>query len=163
MKRLGFALLLLLACEENGETPDLLTGNEVVYTLEAGSTYPITGTLTIKEKKDGSSFILTELSGTEGSVQHPVHLHLGDFSTPDAEIAALLTPVLGSTGKSETTLSTLANETPITFAQLIELNACVKIHLAESGPGRDVILAGTNIGVAIQSASNGRIGIASCQ
>lgn len=163
MKRLGFALLLLMACEENGETPDLFTGNEVIYTLEAGSTYTITGTLTLKEKKDGSAFILAELTGTEGSLQHPVHLHLGDLSTPDAEVAALLTPVLGSTGMSETNLSTLANETSVTFAQLIELNACVKIHLAESGPGRDVILAGTNIGVAVQSASNGRIGIAVCQ
>lgn len=163
MKRLGFALLLLMACEENGKTPDLFTGNEVIYTLEAGSSYPITGTLTIKEKKDGSSFIVTDLSGTEGNVQHPVHLHLGDLSTSNAEIAALLTPVLGSTGKSETTLSTLANETSITFAQLIELNACVKIHLAEAGPGRDVILAGTNIGIAVQTASNSRIGIAVCQ
>lgn len=163
MKRLGFVLLLLMACEENGETPDLFTGNEVVYTLEAGSTYTITGTLTLKEKKDGSAFILTEITGTEGSLQHPVHLHLGDLSTPDAEVAALLTPVLGSTGKSETSLSTLANETAITFAQLIELNACVKIHLAESGPGRDVILAGANIGTAVQAASNGRIGIALCQ
>lgn len=163
MKRLGFALLLLMACEENGETPSSFTGNELVYTLEAGSTYPITGTLTIKEKRDGSSFILTELSGTEGSVQHPVHLHLGDLGTPDAEVAALLTPVSGSTGKSETTLSALADETSITFAQLTELNACVKIHLAESGPGRDVILAGANIGSAVQASSNGRIGISVCQ
>lgn len=163
MKRLGFALLLLMACEENEEATSSFTGNEVVYTLTAGSTYPITGTLTIKEKKDGSSFFLAELSGTEGSIEHPVHLHLGDLGTPDAAVAALLTPVLGSTGKSETTLSALANEATITFAQLIELNACVKIHLAESGPGRDVILAGTNIGTAVQKASNSRIGIAVCQ
>lgn len=163
MKRLGFALLLLIACEENEEKPSLFTGNEVVYALAAGSTYPITGTLTIKEKKDGSSFILTELAGTEGIAQHPVHLHLGDLSTPDAEVAALLTPVLGSTGKSETILTTLANETSITFTQLIELNACIKIHLAESGPGRDIILAGANIGTAVHAISNGRIGIAVCQ
>lgn len=163
MKRLGFALLLLMACEENGETPDLFTGNEVVYTLEAGSTYTINGTLTIKEKKDGSSFILAELTGTEGSIQHPVHLHLGDLSTPDAEVAALLSPVIGSVGKSETTLSAFANEASVSYQQLIQLNACIKIHLAESGPGRDVILAGTNIGTAVRAASNGRIGIAACQ
>jgi hypothetical protein len=163
MKRLGFALLLLMACEDNGETLDLFTGNEVVYTLEAGSTYAITGTLTIKEKKDGSAFILTELTGTEGSLQHPVHLHLGDLSVPDAEVAALLSPVLGSSGKSETTLTTLANETSVSYEQLVQLNACVRIHLAESGPGRDIILAGANIGTAIRAASNSRIGIAVCQ
>ena len=163
MKRLGFALFLLLACEENEGTNNLFTGNEVVYTLEAGSTYSISGTLTLKEKIDGSIFILTELSGTEGDLQHPVHLHLGDISMPDADIAALLTPVAGNTGKSQTDLSVLADESTVTYAQLLSLNACVKIHLAESGPGRDVILAAANIGTAVQSASNGRIGIAVCQ
>lgn len=163
MKRLGFALLVLVACEENEGTKNAFTGNEVVYTLEAGSTYAITGTLTIKEKVDGKPFILAELSGTEGDLQHPVHLHLGNVSLPDADIAALLTPVAGSTGKSETTLSTLADESAVTYAQLLSLEACVKIHLVESGPGRDVILAAANIGTSNQSASNGRIGIAVCQ
>lgn len=163
MKRVGLALLLLAACDEKEPLASEFTGNEVVYDLQAGSIYPTSGTLTIKEKKDGSSVIVTSLSGTEGDVQHPVHLHLGDIGMPDAEIAALLTPVSGSTGESKTTLSTLADETTISYAQLRTLHACVKIHLAESGPGRDIILAAGNIGSAVQAPSNARMGIAVCQ
>jgi hypothetical protein len=163
MKRVGLALLLLAACDEKEPLVAEFTGNEVVYDLQAGSTYPTFGTLTIKEKKDGGSVIIATLSGTEGELQHPVHLHLGDISMPDAEIAALLTPLTGSTGESKTTLSTLADETTISYAQLRTLHACVKIHLAESGPGRDIILAAGNIGSAVQSPSNARMGIAVCK
>lgn len=163
MKRLGFALLLLIACEEKEVVENEFTGNEVVYALQAGSTYAIAGTLTIKEKKDGTSFILVEVNGTSGNLQHPVHLHLGTIGTPDAAIAALLNPVVGSLGKSETSLSQLANESPLSYAELTQLEACVKIHLAVSGPDRDVILAAANIGTAVNTPTNSRIGIAICQ
>jgi hypothetical protein len=44
---------------------------------------------------------------------------------------------------------------------LIELDACIKIHLAASGPDRDIILAGGNIGNAegARMASSDWIGI----
>lgn len=163
MKRLGFAFLFLFACTEKEISIHQFTGNETVYPLEAGSSYAISGTLTIKEKTDGTSFISIKLTGTEGTLEHPVHLHFGDIGLADATIAALLTPVLGQTGMSETTLSTLADETSIRYEQLLALEACIKIHLASSGPGRDVILAAANIGAAVQSSPNARMGIAVCR
>lgn len=163
MRRWGFIFLLLVACEEKSVQKEVFTGNEVVYNLQAGSAYAISGVLTLKEKTDGSTLVSIVLDGTEGDVQHPVHLHMGNLGEADAAIAALLQPVEAKTGKSETILKQLADESAITYTELVQLSASIKIHLAEAGPGRDVILAGSNIGTAISSNSNARSGIAVCQ
>ncbi len=153
MKQLWVFVLitLFLACQENEQALSDFTGSEITYALQAGSIYPVSGTVTLKEKKNGTALVVVALSGTEGNLLHPVHLHLGDISTPNADIAALLNPVKGSTGRSETRLELLADETPVTYTMLTELNACIKIHLADSGPDRDIILAGGNIGSAYAS------------
>jgi hypothetical protein len=162
MKRLGLVFLIFISCQDQ-EIATEFTGNEVVYALQAGSSYSVNGTVTIKERKDGSSTILVALSGTDGAPEHPVHLHLGPIGTPDAEIAALLNSVKDSSGKSETNLQRLADESTISYQQLITLNACIKVHLAASGPDRDIILAGGNIGAALSAAASARSVMAVCQ
>jgi hypothetical protein len=159
----GFVFLLMVGCQENEAVKDNFTGNEVVYSLQSGSVYPISGTATFREKKDGNTVIVIELTGTEGNIEHPVHLHLGEITTPGAEVAALLNPVTGTTGKSETTFALLADETPISYSQLIELNACIKIHLAASGPDRDIILAGGNIGSNSGARTGGVVEFGVCK
>jgi len=156
----GVILVLFFGCQDNDVRVSTdFTGNETVYALQAGSVYPISGTATFKEKKDGSTVVVVTLSGTEGDIQHPVHLHLGNVGSPDAAVAALLTSVTGSTGKSETTLTMLADETVVTYADLISLGACIKVHLAESGPERDIILAAGNIGSSMSAKSSGEIAV----
>jgi len=156
----GMILVLFFGCQDNDVRVSTdFTGNETVYALQAGSVYPIGGTATFKEKKDGSTVVVVTLSGTEGDIQHPVHLHLGNVGSPDAAVAALLTSVTGSTGKSETTLTMLADETVVTYADLISLGACIKVHLAESGPERDIILAAGNIGSSMSAKSSGEIAV----
>jgi len=156
----GVILVLFFGCQDNDVRVSTdFTGNETVYALQAGSVYPISGTATFKEKKDGSTLVVVNLSGTEGDIQHPVHLHLGNVGSPDAAVAALLTSVTGSTGKSETTLTMLADETVVTYADLISLGACIKVHLAESGPERDIILAAGNIGSSMSAKSSGEIAV----
>lgn len=155
---LGMTIIAgLLACQDKEEVKTEFTGNETVYALLQASDYPINGTVTFRERLDGSATIDVTLSGTEGNLEHPVHLHLGDISTPSADVAALLTPVLGSTGRSETILTRLADEQPVTYKDLIALNACVKIHLSATGESRDIILAGGNVGAnAARDVSTGR-------
>lgn len=156
---------LLFSCQtsdENAIDSDL-TGNEVTYTLLQGSLYAISGNVSIKEKKDGSALIELSLTGTEGEHYHPVHLHFGNIADDNADLAALLNPIYGKTGKSKTTLSFLGDESPITYNDLKELNACIKVHLADAGPERDIILAGGNIGAASNTLSGGRIKIAICK
>ena len=54
----------------------------MVYPLQQASDYAISGTVSIREKCDGSSIVVVSLSGTEGDIEHPVHLHLGTISEP---------------------------------------------------------------------------------
>jgi hypothetical protein len=156
--------LSLLACQEDDRINQEYTGNETVYSLQQASDYVVDGTVTFKEKKDGTTVVIVALSGTEGSIEHPVHLHLGNISAPGADVAALLNPVVGSTGMSETPLKQLSDETAVTYKELIKMNACIKIHLAASGSDRDIILAGGNVGsAAVVDPLTGRLGIGVCK
>ena len=166
MKRIVLALVVgvvITACQESENISVDTTGNEMVYPLQQASDYSISGTVSVREKCDGSSIVTVSLIGTEGDIEHPVHLHLGNISEPGADVVALLNPVLGSTGQSETLLKQLSDETNITYRQLIDLNACIKVHLAASGPDRDIVLAGGNIGVASSDIAGGRAGVGICK
>lgn len=155
--------LLVIACQETEQVSEF-TGNETTYALQKGSSYDVSGILTLKERKDGKTTILVELSGTDGVARYPVHLHLGDLSFTGADIAALLSPVVGTSGKSETLIDKLADETTITYAELIKLNACVKVHLSDTGVERNVILAAGNIGTAVsKTIAGGRVGVSVCK
>lgn len=163
-KLMGLVLVAggIIACHES-ENVSEFTGNETVYSLQQASEYSVSGTATLKERRDGSTSVIVQLEGTTGNSTFPVHLHLGDIATPKADIAALLSPVLGKSGRSETVLSRLADETSITYAELIKLNASMKVHLSDVGAERNVILAGGNIGTAAIANPGGRVGFAVCK
>jgi hypothetical protein len=169
MKHLAGVLIALVVATLTGcqdvDPPTNLTGYETTYELVAASAHDVKGIVTFKERTDGFTTVVISVSGTGGDAKHPVHLHLGGLSTPDADVAAVLNPVIASTGKSETILTSLADETPITYTSLNKLEACVKIHLSDSGPERTVVLAGGNIGEAyILSIKEGKpAGIPSCK
>lgn len=149
MKSIFPALLIVVlafSCSEPEPANKEFTGSEMVHALLPGSSYNVSGSVTIKEKVDGSSLIIIQLTGTKGNVEHPVHLHVGNIETPDAAILALLNPVLGRTGISETDFDQLSDETIITYQELIHLDASIKVHLSASGPDKDIVLAAGNIG-----------------
>jgi len=155
--------LIGAACQESENTSEF-TGNEITYALQQGSEYEVSGTVVFKERRNGTTTVAVSLTGTEGNDKLPVHLHLGDLSAADVDVAALLSPVDSKTGKSETLLTNLADETAVTYSSLLQLEACIKIHLADTGPGRDVILAGGNIGESFtKSIASGRTGIGVCK
>ncbi len=161
MKKIAtiFTIALLAACHDS-ESVQQFTGNETTYELVAGSAYPISGSITFKERFDGFTTAVVALKGTSGDALHPVHLHLGNLGKAQADVAALLSPVRASTGLSETVLDRLADDTPVRYTDLANLDACVKIHLSDAGVGRDVVLAGGNIGVAyVKALSSGRLGV----
>lgn len=166
---LGILLVLAIwSCAQN--EPELykepeFTGNEVTYPLVSASAYNISGTAILKERIDGTTSIgiaLVGLHGGEG-LALPAHLHFGDVTVDKAEIASLLSSVDGGTGKSETLLTQFADEIPIRFADLKNFNGCIKVHLSSTDPGRDVILAAGNIGLAAEEAiATGRTNIGIC-
>lgn len=165
MKMLGalLAVGLLAGCQQN-EAVSEFTGNETTYALQPGSAYAINGTVTFRERKDGKIAASVILKGTDGDAKYPVHLHLGDIGTPGSDVALLMSPVRGKTGKSETLFNALADESSIDYTRLTQLKACIKIHLGETGPERDIILAAGNIGSAVSASSTGgRTGITVCK
>jgi hypothetical protein len=164
-KTIGILLcsMIWFSCQDNENTSEF-TGNETTYFLQSGSEYNVSGTVSIKERRDGSATLLLNLTGTSGNSKLPVHLHLGDISTPGADIAALLSPVDSKTGISETILTQLADESTIQYADLIKLEACIKVHLSDAGPEQNIILAGGNIGESVaKAASKGRTGVGVCK
>ena len=155
--------LVWISCQESENISDF-TGNEITYALQPGSQYSVSGSVTIKERRDGSSTVLVSLTGTSGDAKLPLHLHLVDITTPGADVAALLSPVNSKTGISETKLTQLANETSISYAELVKLEACLKVHLSDTGAERDIILAGGNIGASYKKAiSSGRTTVGVCK
>jgi hypothetical protein len=157
-------LAMVLGCEDSEMAKGDFTGNEITYMLYQGSDYPVSGTVTLKERMDHTTTVVVIVTGTEGNLEHPVHLHRGTLATPGAEVAALLNPVVGSSGKSETTLTMLSDETPIMYEELLEMEACIKVHLSASGEGKDIVLAGGNIGTAEGGGhTHGRMRMAVCK
>lgn len=166
MKKLGGIIaiaVLVFGCQKN-EAVSNFTGNEVTYALQQGSQFAVSGTITFRERKDGQITASITLKGLDGDAKFPAHLHLGDISTASADVALLLNPVFGKNGSSETTFRMLADESSIDYARLSGLNACIKIHLGDTGADRDVILAAGNIGAAVSaSIAGGRLGVAVCK
>jgi hypothetical protein len=165
MKGIASILLVvvLLSCQEQ-EAVSEFTGNQLTYELASGSEYNVSGTISFKERVDGFTTVMIQLTGTDGTAKHPVHLHLGTIATPKADVAALLSPVEAATGLSETLLDRLADDTPVKYIDISNIEACIKIHLSDSGPARDVILAGGNIGESyVKELSNGRQGFSVCK
>src|ERR1041385_2780915 len=95
---------VLVACQKNEVVSDF-TGNQSVYGLVQTSTYPVSGTVAFKERKDGATTVLVQLKGTDGTTQLPVHLHLGDVTTNGAPLLALMNAASAKTGISETIIS----------------------------------------------------------
>jgi hypothetical protein len=162
-------LAIVFSCDNSDDAivSSDLTGVSTTYSLQQASLWNINGTAIFSEKKDGSTLIQIKLDGigdTQGNSELPVHLHLGNISTDQAEIAALLNPVNIKTGASETSLTLLANETNISYAALKEMDACIKIHLSSFGEGKDVVLAAGNIGAAVAGPlAGGRIKVGTCK
>ena len=140
-------ILLFAACSEDDKSVSDFTGNEMVYNLTPESTYYNgSGTVTFKERVDQGVTIDIAMDPTGSGGTHPAHLHYGTFDVPDAEMAAMLTPVDATTGISTTTIYKFLDDTEVTFSDLMKFDGSVKIHL-DDGPNKSVVIAATNIGI----------------
>ncbi|MEM7107819.1 MAG: hypothetical protein AAF519_06310 [Bacteroidota bacterium] len=156
-------LILLVSCSTDDEKAiGEFTGNELVYNLSQSSDFPISGTVSFLERTDKAVQVEVALEGTEGDIFHPVHLHFGDLSVPDADIAVLLNDLQGSEGTSITLVTNLSDDTPFTFDSVDKFNGSVKVHLGADGPDRDVILASGNVGMN-KLVTTGRQKVAICK
>lgn len=161
-------LSFALGCSQNDplvEKETEFTGREVTYALESASEFDVSGTAVFKERIDFSTDIVITLNKTfQGNAQFPVHLHVGDMSKDNADIAASLQPVEAINGESETLLTMLADESKVTFDEIKQMDACIKIHLSATGPEKDIVLAAGNVGLAVsKNPAGGRLKIGLCK
>ena len=120
-----------------------LTGESKEYALGPVSDPAISGTATFAERANGFTLVTIALTGTMEGDSHPSHIH-NNSAEDGGGIAVDFKPIDGGTGISRTTIRALNDATPITYAELLEFNGCVNVHLSSDNLG--TLIAQGNIG-----------------
>jgi hypothetical protein len=142
-KYLPYLIITVLSLSCSGDddviVEDDLTGRAVVYNLISASEDNVSGFISFEERTDSGLVVTIEIDVTGESNLHPVHIHYGNYSE-DAEMAAMLSPVDGGTGKSHSEIDRLSDGSVFNFDVLKDFDGHVKIH-GDDGPNKDLILA----------------------
>ncbi|MBS1490732.1 MAG: hypothetical protein JSS93_09405 [Bacteroidetes bacterium] len=157
MKTVSVGLILIfltssMACQKS-EVVSEFTGNQASYGLIQTSAYPVSGTVTFKERKDGTTTVLIQLNGTSGSDRLPVHLHRGSAAANALEVVVPLNTLNASTGVSTTVVSQLTDGTKISYSDLLKVSGYVNVHASSGGPESAVILVAGNVGTGMAVAT----------
>jgi hypothetical protein len=105
----------------------MLTGDFVVYTLAEQNSSGIDGVVRFAEFMDGSTLVTVLVSGTTNGI-HPAHIHVNSIAHGAQPAAVTLNSVDGLTGVADTVVTALADNTPITYDELIVFNGYVNVH-----------------------------------
>lgn len=137
---------LTVGCSDDDDAivEDDLTGRALVYDLVSASEDNVSGFISFEVRTDSSLAVTIEIDRTGESNLHPVHIHYGTYSE-DAEMAAMLSPVNGGTGKSYSEINQLSDGSVFSFDVLKDFDGHVKIH-GDDGPNKNLILAYSLIG-----------------
>lgn len=106
-----------------------LTGENVVYTLNAVSDPEISGTATFAQRKNGTTLVTLAMTGTQDGGDHPAHIHANDAAS-GGPIVLDFNNVSGATGTSRTSVSALNDGTPITYDELLVFDGYINVHLS---------------------------------
>ncbi|WP_299064200.1 CHRD domain-containing protein [uncultured Polaribacter sp.] len=125
-----FTLLFLFASCDKEETLEIKSsGKSVTYDLGSKAVSTISGTATFTENSDTTTTISLDIQGTPSGGLHPAHIHL-NTAAEGGGIALSLTPVNGTTGKSEITVSALDDGTVVSYDDLIAFDGYINVHLS---------------------------------
>ncbi|MBE7638954.1 hypothetical protein GUB10_01300 [Salegentibacter sp. BLCTC] len=147
MKKLAFALMMVAgfaSCDSDDDGVDIpFEGETKEYTLNTIGDSGVSGTVTFNENEDGSTTVEFDLEGTEEGNLHPAHIHMGT-AVEGGEIAVTFEPIDGATGMSTTEVSSLDDETSITYEELVAYDGYINVHLSQDD--LPTIVAQTDIG-----------------
>src|SRR5690606_26874390 len=124
-----------------------LTGELTEYALGPVSDPGISGTATFAERVNGFTLVTVALAGTTEGNSHPSHIH-NNSAAEGGGIAVDFNPIDGGTGMSRTNIRALNDETPITYAELLEFDGYVNVHLSSDNLG--TLVAQGNIGSNVE-------------
>jgi len=126
--------LIIFSCKDVGEPTRFPTGNMETFTLGSVADPNISGTAEFIENTDGSTTINLRLSGTPSGGMHPAHIHF-NTAAEGGDIALTLGTVIGGVGTSSITVTTLDDETPISFSQLMSFDGYINVHVSAADLG----------------------------
>ena len=103
----------------------------------------ISGMVHFYQRNNGETLAMLELMNTPANGVHPAHIH-NNSAVEGGGIAVTFTPVDGSTGMSYTNIASLDDGTAISYAELMEFDGYINVHLSAENLG--VIVAQGDIG-----------------
>ncbi|MDG1572644.1 CHRD domain-containing protein [Robiginitalea sp. M366] len=107
-----------------------LTGQRMIYPLVSVSDPTIFGTATFRERVNAETLVEVALQGTQDGDSHPSHIHMGSVDQAPGTILISLGAVSGATGMLQTNVTMLDDQTPISYEQMVVLDAYLNVHLS---------------------------------
>lgn len=104
------------------------------YDLGELDTSGVSGTAKFEKVDDETTKITLELVGTPSDGDHPAHIH-NDNAATGGGIAVTLSNVDGSSGMSETTVTTDDNGSALSYEDLIAFDGYINVHAAPDDLG----------------------------
>ncbi|MDH4298925.1 MAG: CHRD domain-containing protein [Cyclobacteriaceae bacterium] len=111
-----------------------LTGDKEEYTLGPVSDPAISGSAIFEKRKNGTTLVTVELTGTNAGDSHPSHIH-ANSAAQGGGIVIDLTNINGTTGISRTSVTQLNSATAITYDELIDFDGYLNVHLSSAALG----------------------------
>lgn len=113
--------------------PEEVSLREKTYNMHPANLNSTQGTVVFTELAPAKLQVEIILSNTVEGIDHPAHLHFGSVREV-GELATLLNPVDGATGKSVTILDQvkLSSGQLLTYELLGQMNGSVKVHMNDT-------------------------------
>ena len=106
-----------------------LTGEAKTYALGSVAVADIDGTATFEERINGEALATIMLSNTPEDGMHPGHIH-SNTAAEGGDIIFTFNPVNGATGISKTNVAAFNDETAFGYAQVLEVDGYINVHLS---------------------------------
>ncbi len=104
-----------------------LTGQSKTYELVSVSEDNISGTVIFRERKNSSTIVSMQLTGTTAGANHATHIHQNS-ALIGGSIKIGFSNVTGESGISETNITEIDDGTPITYGELIAYDGHIVVH-----------------------------------
>lgn len=111
-----------------------LTGESKSYDLDERAVEGISGSVLFEERMSGEALATLSLNGTPDGGMHPAHIHMNS-AVEGGGIIYSFNPVNGTSGMSETHLGALDDGTAFGYADVLEVDGYVNVHLSSDALG----------------------------
>ena len=124
---------------------NVLTGNNVTYTLDTVDVFGVSGTALFEERENGNTLVTLNLNGTIAGEVYPATINLSSVSTiGGGPVTKTLNSVDGDTGNSYTNIRELDNGMNISYDNWLVYNGFINIY--QTSVVFDNIISQGNIG-----------------